>query len=549
MLYPGKRASKMSRLIVPTAVIAALVATAPAHAESCGVDGPPCISKSTPPLNKAAYWARYAVLPPVEFDKPYEGELQIFRVEAERIPYVCPKTSYPLTLGCAVRFNPDPDAPLGSCHIVLAPDDVINATNWTPEIVLRHEIGHCNGWTNEHKGARRLAADDVEKLLRGEKLRVTAERSASPERRTSQVVRDVTTLPLPRPQLRSSVRPGINEIDENDPPRCYFGSKEVPCPDHEREYRSDYSKAGEQPKKKYECGAAKIVPSDNDDDPVYKTAIAIAGVPKSGALLIFRVEHYVASGKVYVRNDQYRDQRYWAAQAGKTWSENWSGVSVKDPALTMIGTIRGDNDSRRIFYVERLFRNGTLMTVITSVCRPSAAQATPADPPVTCLKPDGTPESCELRSGSAPSCVGFVAAALTLSGCPQGGSPLGRQIDCLKPIPEPIPGSLFGNLFETLDLLIGCSWAKWVEMSPSNPVLAEFVIRPPVPKTVIRHDRGGSLREYIERWSNISAQGGQVEVLGRCVSACTLVTAYIPKDRIYFGHGCLRNILPISATG
>ena len=54
-------------------------------------------------------------------------------------------------------------------------------------------------------------------------------------------------------------------------------------------------------------------------------------------------------------------------------------------------------------------------------------------------------------------------------------------------------------------------------------------------KTVIRHDNGGVLHEYIERWSNISVQGGQVEVLGRCVSACTLVTAYIPKDRICFG--------------
>lgn len=132
-------------------------------------------------------------------------------------------------------------------------------------------------------------------------------------------------------------------------------------------------------------------------------------------------------------------------------------------------------------------------------------------------------------------CVGFVAAALTLTGCPQGGPPLGRQIDCLKPISEPVPGSLFGNLFETLDLLIGCSWVKWIEMSPRNPVLAEFATKPPVPKTVIRHDNGGYLHEYIERWSNISAQGGQVEVLGRCVSACTLVTAYIPKDRICFG--------------
>jgi hypothetical protein len=119
------------------ALIAAMLATASAHAGE--------MSKT----ERAAFWQRTAILPPEEYDYPYEGHLEIFRVEAERIPYVCPKTLYPLTLGCSIRFKPDPGAPLGSCHIVLALDDVINRTNWTPKIVLRHEVGHCNGWSKE----------------------------------------------------------------------------------------------------------------------------------------------------------------------------------------------------------------------------------------------------------------------------------------------------------------------------------------------------------------------------------------------------------------
>jgi hypothetical protein len=36
----------------------------------------------------------------------------------------------------------------------------------------------------------------------------------------------------------------------------------------------------------------------------------------------------------------------------------------------------------------------------------------------------------------------------------------------------------------------------------------------------------------------IAAQGGPVNVLGPCQSACTLLTAYILKDRLCFGTMC-----------
>jgi hypothetical protein len=164
-------------------------------------------------------------------------------------------------------------------------------------------------------------------------------------------------------------------------------------------------------------------------------------------------------------------------------------------------------------------------------------------------------------------CAGFVAAALSLTGCPQGGPPLERQVDCLKPIPKPVPGSLFGNLFETLDLLIVCSWVKWTELAPPSPVLAEFAIKPPpgrgpwpavfplepveVPgldpvveppgaqgryTTRVYNDGGGLLQEYDVQWQKIAADGGQVEVLGNCLSACTILIAYIPKERLCFGQ-------------
>jgi hypothetical protein len=81
-----------------------------------------------------------------------------------------------------------------------------------------------------------------------------------------------------------------------------------------------------------ECGAAKTTPPDNDySDPIYKTKIAVTDK------VIF-VVHYAASGETYIRNEQYRDQRFWRQEE----TDNWSGVSIKRPDWTMVGTIRID---------------------------------------------------------------------------------------------------------------------------------------------------------------------------------------------------------------
>jgi hypothetical protein len=59
-----------------------------------------------------------------------------------------------------------------------------------------------------------------------------------------------------------------------------------------------------------ECGAAKITPPEDDSDPIYKTKIAVTDK------LIY-VVHYAASGETYIRNEQYRNQRFWGARENR----------------------------------------------------------------------------------------------------------------------------------------------------------------------------------------------------------------------------------------
>jgi hypothetical protein len=57
--------------------------------------------------------------------------------------------------------------------------------------------------------------------------------------------------------------------------------------------------------------------------------------------------HYAASGETYIRNEQYRDLRFW-----------------------MVGTLRIEKGNQWVEYTEKLFRSGKLETTIVSVCRP-----------------------------------------------------------------------------------------------------------------------------------------------------------------------------------
>jgi len=113
----------MRFLAVPALALMALTTTA--HAQTA-------LTPKTP-----------AALPPLEYDHPYEGRLTVTRGDKALMGQLCPKTA----LGCARRYS-------DSCSIVIATDEIIKAVGWTTEIVLRHEIGHCNGWPPSHVDAR-----------------------------------------------------------------------------------------------------------------------------------------------------------------------------------------------------------------------------------------------------------------------------------------------------------------------------------------------------------------------------------------------------------
>src|SRR5262245_51350031 len=97
------------------------------------------------------------IIPPIELDYPHQGTLTIVRADRELLKVRCPKTSMPLTLGCSSRYNQ-------YCTIHIANDEILNSAaglGWSYEIILRHEVGHCNdaaGIWKDHKGARTVDA-------------------------------------------------------------------------------------------------------------------------------------------------------------------------------------------------------------------------------------------------------------------------------------------------------------------------------------------------------------------------------------------------------
>src|SRR5262249_38407791 len=95
----------------------------------------------------------YDHLPPVEYDHPFKGEVLIIDELSQQVmkdnctgPHGW-RPGY-ATLGCTFQNGID-----GRCVIMLAERDLIEDYT-TREAAIRHEIGHCNGWGADHKGAR-----------------------------------------------------------------------------------------------------------------------------------------------------------------------------------------------------------------------------------------------------------------------------------------------------------------------------------------------------------------------------------------------------------
>ena len=99
------------------------------------------------------------ILPPVEYDKPYTGELEIVRLASEQeIQAICKvsKSKY----ACAFRKEEPVGEMAPKCRIFMLIDKQLRAYgSGFPALVMRHELGHCNGWDKDHKGGRKTFID------------------------------------------------------------------------------------------------------------------------------------------------------------------------------------------------------------------------------------------------------------------------------------------------------------------------------------------------------------------------------------------------------
>jgi hypothetical protein len=85
------------------------------------------------------------VLPPKEFDHDYDGNLTIKHMNRDDIYRECALAMRPgqgKPLACTRAFHGVPK----TCSIWIMFEGDLNRLGWDYNIVLRHELGHCNGW-------------------------------------------------------------------------------------------------------------------------------------------------------------------------------------------------------------------------------------------------------------------------------------------------------------------------------------------------------------------------------------------------------------------
>jgi hypothetical protein len=74
-------------------------------------------------------------------------------------------------------------------------------------------------------------------------------------------------------------------------------------------------------------------------------------------------------------------------------------------------------------------------------------------------------------------------------------------------------------------------------LQPARPHAGEGSRSAPVfvARTVLRDERGGRIEDHQQRFQMLAARGDDVAICGVCMSACALVLAHIPKERLCFG--------------
>jgi hypothetical protein len=78
---------------------------------------------------------------------PYTGQVHVTKWNNYDLIRLMCKDS-PGALACSYRVYDSKTGKPISCLIMLGP------ATWDDPRALRHEMGHCNGWTANHEGAR-----------------------------------------------------------------------------------------------------------------------------------------------------------------------------------------------------------------------------------------------------------------------------------------------------------------------------------------------------------------------------------------------------------
>jgi hypothetical protein len=97
-------------------------------------------------------------LPPVEYDKPYTGKLTIRRLATEEGVFATCLKAGEKKFACAAQ---PADNSHSYCNIYIANDNILKKFHYHYAFVLRHELGHCNGWSGDHKGGRKVFVNSV----------------------------------------------------------------------------------------------------------------------------------------------------------------------------------------------------------------------------------------------------------------------------------------------------------------------------------------------------------------------------------------------------
>jgi hypothetical protein len=108
--------------------------------------------------------------------------------------------------------------------------------------------------------------------------------------------------------------------------------------------------------------------------------------------------------------------------------------------------------------------------------------------------------------------------------------------------PKPVKTITFDKDGTPKELPPNTSWPFGMALKPDGaPLMAPGVQDPPPPtppkghKVTLRHEPGGDLTAHWQRFVKYGEGGNEVQVLGACNSACTMLLLVVDEKKICFG--------------